>query len=97
LISIPATLRVKFLKYFFINAGALIDLDISQSVYFENQTGLGGIAGFGANYDFKCGLSVFLNPYIKAHSLIDVGTRLKIMEKGFRLGVTYDLQKILKK
>jgi hypothetical protein len=97
LINIPATLKVKFLKYFFVNAGVLIDIDVSNSIYFENQTGFGGIAGVGANYDFDFGLSVFLNPYIKAHSWIDVGTRQKILEKGFRLGVAYDLRKIIKK
>jgi hypothetical protein len=97
LLNVPATLKVKFLKYFFVNAGVLIDIDVSNSIYFENQTGFGGIAGFGANYDFNSGLSVFLNPYIKAHSWIDVSRRQKILEKGFRLGVTYDLRKILKR
>jgi long-subunit fatty acid transport protein len=97
LLNIPVTLRFKFLKYFFVNGGVLIDIDASNSVYFENQTGFGAIAGFGANYDFDCGLSVFLNPYIKAHSWIDVGAQQKILEKGFRLGVAYDLRKIFKK
>jgi hypothetical protein len=97
LFNIPATLRANFLKYFFINAGVLIDIDATNSNYIENQTGIGGIAGFGANYDFKSGLSIFLNPYIKAHSWIDIGTRTKILEKGFRMGITYDLRKIIKK
>ncbi|MDR1170114.1 MAG: hypothetical protein LBK97_04685 [Prevotellaceae bacterium] len=97
LLDIPVTVRANFLKYFFINAGILLDIDISNSIYLENQTGFGGIAGFGANYDFKSGLSIFLNPYIKAHSWIYVGERQKILEKGFRLGITYDLRKIIKK
>jgi hypothetical protein len=97
LFNIPATLRANFLKYFFINAGVLIDIDATNSNYIENQTGIGGIAGLGANYDFKSGLSIFLNPYIKAHSWIDTGTRTKILEKGFRLGLTCDLRKIMKK
>jgi hypothetical protein len=97
LFNIPVTLRAKFLKYFFVNAGLLVDMDVSKDIYLENQTGFGGIVGFGANYDFDCGLSVFLNPYIKAHSWIDVGAKQKILEKGFRLGITYDLWKILKK
>lgn len=97
LLNVPVTLRAKFLKYFFVNAGVLIDIDVSNSIYFENQTGFGGIVGVGVNYDFDFGLSVFLNPYIKAHSWIDVGTQQKVLEKGFRLGVAYDLRKILKK
>jgi hypothetical protein len=97
LLNIPATLRANFLKYFFVNGGVLIDIDVSNNRYIENQTGIGGIAGLGVNYDFNCGLSVFLNPYIKAHSWVDVGERQKILEKGFRLGITYDLRKIIKK
>jgi hypothetical protein len=97
LFNVPATLRANFLKYFFVNGGILIDIDISNDMYLENQTGIGGIVGVGVNYDFDFGLSLFLNPYIKAHSWIDVGTRQKILEKGFRLGITYDLRKIIKK
>jgi hypothetical protein len=97
LLNVPATLRVRFLKYFFINGGVLIDIDISNNRYLENQTGIGGIAGFGANYDFDSGLSLFFNPYIKAHSWIDFGTRQKILEKGFRFGIAYDLRRIIKK
>ncbi|MDR2027047.1 MAG: hypothetical protein LBQ01_05730 [Prevotellaceae bacterium] len=97
LLNVPATLRANFLKYFFINGGLLLDLDVSDNIYIENQTGIGGIAGLGVNYDFDFGLSVFLNPYIKAHSWIYVGERQKILEKGFRLGVTYDIRRIIKK
>jgi hypothetical protein len=97
LLGVPATLRINFLKYFFINAGVLIDIDCSRNIYFENQTGIGGVAGFGVNYNFDFGLSVFLNPYIKAHSWVDVGRQQKILEKGFKLGIAYDLHKILKK
>jgi hypothetical protein len=97
LFNVPATLRINFLKYFFINAGILIDVDISNSRYLENQTGIGGIAGIGANYNFNSGLSLFFNPYIKAHSWIDFGPRQKILEKGFRFGFAYDLRKIIKK
>jgi hypothetical protein len=97
LLNIPVTMKVNFLKYFFINGGIVIDLDISNNIYLENQTGFGGIAGFGANYNFNSGLSIFLNPYIKAHSWIYIGTRQKILEKGFRLGIAYNLRKIVKK
>jgi hypothetical protein len=97
LFNVPATLRANFLKYFFVNGGVIIDIDVSNSIYFENQTGIGGIAGVGANYNFNSGLSLFFNPYIKAHSWIDVGTRQKILEKGFRIGITYDLHRIIKK
>jgi hypothetical protein len=97
LLGVPATLRANFLKYFFVNAGLLIDIDLTDGNYLDNQTGFGGVAGFGVNYNFDFGLSVFLNPYIKAHSWIGVESQQKILEKGFRLGVTYDLHRIIKK
>jgi hypothetical protein len=97
LLNIPATVRANFLKYFFVNGGVLIDINVSDNIYIDNQTGIGGIVGFGANYNFDFGLSLFLNPYIKAHSWIDVGKREKILEKGLRFGITYDLRKIIKK
>jgi hypothetical protein len=97
LLDIPATLRANFLKYFFVNGGLLIDIDFSANMYVDNQTGVGGIVGFGANYDFGCGISAFLNPYIKAHSWITSGDRQKILEKGIRLGICYDLRKIVKR
>jgi hypothetical protein len=98
LLSVPATLRVNFFKYFFINGGILIDVDVDvSSNYLENQTGIGGIAGIGANYNFDFGLSLFFNPYIKAHSWLDFGPRQKILEKGFRFGIAYDLRRIIKK
>jgi hypothetical protein len=97
LMNVPVTLRANFLKYFFVNGGILIDIDISNSIHFENQTGIGAVVGVGVNYNFDFGMSAFINPYIKAHSWLDVGTRQKILEKGFRFGINYDLRKILKK
>jgi hypothetical protein len=95
LIGIPVTVKANFLKYFFVNGGLLIDIDVSrENIYFDNQTGFGGIAGVGVNYNFSSGLSVFLNPYIKAHSLINIRQLQKVLEKGFRLGFTYDMRKL---
>jgi hypothetical protein len=96
LFNIPVMLKANFLKYFFVNGGLLVDIDITNSDYIKNQTGIGGIVGLGASYDFDFGLSVFLNPYIKAHSWIDISEREKILEKGFRLGITCDLHRIIK-
>jgi hypothetical protein len=97
MLDVPVTLRANFLKYFFINGGALLDIDISNNSYLDNQTGIGGIAGIGVNYNFDFGLSLFFNPYIKAHSWIDFVKGQKVLEKGFRLGVAYDLRRIVKK
>ena len=94
LINIPVTLRLGFLKYFFINGGLLLDIDISNSSPVDNQAGIGGSAGLGINYDFKFGASIFINPYLKAHALIPLSPASypqRLMESGFRFGVMYKL------
>jgi len=94
LISIPVTLRVKFLKYCFINGGILFDIDASSSSPIDSQTGIGSILGLGIKYDFKSGLSVFANPYLKAHSLVPFTSgdnHQRLMESGFRFGLMYKL------
>jgi hypothetical protein len=95
LIGIPAMLKANFLKYFFVNGGLLIDIDVSpKNIYMNDQTGFGLIAGVGANYSFEPGLSVFLNPYIKAHSLININNLQRVLEAGFRLGFAFDMSKL---
>lgn len=93
LINIPLTVRVNFLRYCFINGGILFDMDASN-LPFDSQTGIGGILGLGLKYDFKSGVSVFVNPYLKAHSLIPFSSsenHQRLMEDGnsFRFGVVY--------
>ena len=95
LINIPVTLRVNFLRYCFINGGLLLDIDPTVSSPVDNQTGIGGIIGLGFNYDFKCGVSTFINPYIKAHSLISFSNdenQQHLLESGFRFGIMYRLK-----
>jgi len=95
LINIPVTLRVNFLKYFFINGGILFDIDSSASSPIDSQTGIGSILGLGIKCDFKSGLSVFANPYLKAHSMIPFSSgdnHQRLMESGFRFGLMYQLK-----
>lgn len=92
LINIPLTLRANFGKFFFVNGGLLIDLDANISSPIDSQTGIGGLLGLGAKYDFDCGASIFVNPYLKFHSLIPFSqgdNRQKVFESGFRVGLTY--------
>lgn len=94
LVNIPVTLKVNFLKYFFVNGGLLIDIDASKSHYIHNQSGIGSLWGLGLKYDFKSGLSVFANPYAKVHSLIPFSAgnnHKRVFEGGFRFGLTYQL------
>lgn len=93
LLNIPLTLRANFLKYFFINGGLMLDFDAGDSKPIDNQTGIGGLLGVAAKYDFDFGATVFINPYLKAHSLIPFSPEnyhQRLMESGFRFGITYD-------
>lgn len=97
LINIPVTLRANFLKYFFINGGLFLDIDASLNSPIDSQTGLGALGGIAFNYHFKNGVSAFVNPYIKIHSLVptsDIQYHQRVWENGIRFGVTYDLKQI---
>jgi hypothetical protein len=94
LMCIPVTARVNFLRFFFINGGALLDFDASASMPVDSQTGIGLLLGVGVKYDFKFGGSVFFNPYTKMHSQVSFmegDNRQKLIEDGFRLGITMKL------
>ena len=96
LISIPLVLRANFSKIFFINAGTLIDFDFAKdNEIIDNQTGMGFTIGLGVKYDFKCGISVFANPFLRLHSLIYfVPDKLhnRLCDGGVRFGITYNLK-----
>ncbi len=94
IINIPITVRANFLKYLFINGGLIVDIDASSESVIDSQTGIGGLIGIGASYDFNFGASVFVNPYFKAHSLLPFSGEdypHRLMESGIRIGVTYNL------
>lgn len=95
MINVPATLRANFLKYFFVNGGLILDIDASTNSPIDNQTGIGALIGVSVKYDFKSGVSAFVNPYTKIHSLIpflDRKYHQRIWENGIRVGITYDLK-----
>ena len=73
----------------------MIDIDVADSDDYDKQTGLGAMIGFGAKYDFSSGLSVFVNPYIKGHSLLSFtmdNYHMRLMNAGIRLGIMYNLR-----
>jgi hypothetical protein len=95
LISIPLTARVNFLKYCFINGGLNLDIDPTISNPIGSQDGIGILLGLGMKYDSKYGISAFINPYFKAHSIVgfsSVENRQRVMESGFRFGIMYKLK-----
>ena len=96
LTTIPVTLKINFLKYFFANGGCLLDLDLNTSSPIDNQTGLGAILGVGIQYDFKFGGTVFANPYLKGHSLLPFSPghyHQRLFDSGIRIGFVYNFSK----
>mgnify|MGYP000353093974 FL=1 len=100
LLNIPVTVRANFLKYFYANSGILVDIEMSNSdniddnsgLAIDNQSGIGGMIGVGAKYDFDFGASIFVNPYFKMHSIIPKSQfDQRISESAIRFGITYQL------
>ncbi len=93
MLSLPVTVRANFLKYFFVNTGLLLDIDVSSNSIINSQSGLGSLLGLGMKYDFKNGISVFVNPYSKIHlfPLTFERDQQHFMESGVRFGITYKL------
>ncbi len=95
-LNIPLTIRANFLNYFFANGGLIIDIDTKTSSSIDSQSGIGAMLGIGAKYDFKCGASFFINPYLKFHSLLAFSPEnhhQKVYESGIRLGFVFSLSK----
>jgi hypothetical protein len=94
LVNLPVTIRMNFLRYCFINAGMLVDIDATSSSPVDSQNGIGAIGGFGIKYDFNSGFSVFANPYLKMHAMIPFSSETypqRLMESGFRFGLMFTL------
>jgi len=90
LIQIPATVRVNFLNYFFVNGGVFLDIGASSSKLDANQNGIGANLGLGLKFDLNNRLSLFVNPYAKIHSLMPFTSTLdhgRLYESGFRFGI----------
>jgi len=93
MLTAPVTVRANFLKYFFVNAGLLLDIDVSSNSIINSQSGLGSLLGLGLKYDFKNGISVFVNPYSKIHlfPLTFERNQQHFMESAVRFGIAYKL------
>jgi hypothetical protein len=93
MLSLPITVRANFLKYFFVNTGLLLDIDVSSNSIINSQAGLGSLLGLGMKYDFKNGISLFVNPYTKVHlfPLSFERNQQHFMESAVRFGIAYKL------
>jgi len=93
LINIPVELRAAFWKYCFVNGGLFIDMDVSSDSPVNSQSGIGSQLGFGLKYDFKTGISVFVNPYTKLHAfpISFQSNQEHLFESAIRFGMSYKL------
>ena len=97
LANLSLAIRANFLNYFFVNGGAIAGLDLSSTSPIAAQDGIGAIAGIGANYDFYSGMSLFVNPFVRIHSLIPFSSnnnQQRLFESGVRVGISFDLDKV---
>jgi hypothetical protein len=93
LINIPVSLRASFWKYCFVNGGLFIDMDVSADSPINSQSGIGSQLGFGLKYNFKTGISVFVNPYTKIHAfpISFQSNQEHLFESAIRFGMSYQL------
>lgn len=90
MISIPIFANYTFWKYFFVNAGTMIDIQ-SSGKSFDSQSGIGYSIGIGGKYSFKKFL-IYFNPNFKRHSFTPFEKKnynQKLTEFGIQLGIGY--------
>ncbi len=94
MITIPVYANYTFLKYFYANAGVLIDFEINKDDYpkTSEQSGIGFGAGIGGQYTLQ-NFTLFVNPMIRFHAVI-ANEKEKyhqhITESGIKIGIAYN-------
>ena len=94
LFTVPLTVRLNLGRFFFLNGGAMLNMDTGLSNPVDNQSGIGAMLGFGLGYEFHSGISFYINPYMKAHGLLPFVPdqyNHHLMETGIQFGVSYRL------
>lgn len=92
MVNIPIGVRATFLKYGFVNSGILIDL--------LEEPGIGSYVGAGLKVDSPVGVGMFINPYIKMHSVLPIDFNLKanrIIDAGIQIGISYSFDNMFTK
>ncbi len=94
LFTVPCLVRLNMGRLFFLNGGAMLNVDTGLSTPVDNQSGIGAMLGFGLGYEFHSGISFHMNPYMKAHALVPFAPDMyhhHLMESGIQLGLAYRL------
>jgi len=69
LFYIPVNLKLMFLKYFFIDGGMLLSMDVSTHSEISNQTAIGANFGLGVEIPVFKHYKIILNPYVNIHEI----------------------------
>jgi len=92
--TIPVYARYTFFKYFFVNAGTLLDFefgrDDEQST--DEQSGIGFGAGIGGQYTFH-NFTFYINPMLRYHAVIPFhkeNYQQHLTEAGIKFGIGFD-------
>ena len=90
LFYIPVNLKLMFLKYFFIDGGMLLNMDVSTHSDISNQTAIGANFGLGVEIPIFKHYSITINPYVNIHEIYklnrhDLGESL--LSDGFRITI----------
>lgn len=101
LITVPVSVRLSFLKYFFIQGGVVFDKQVKNNVYnrftgkdnvINDQSGIGALVKLGGQYRFKKHFTVFTGLYSEAHGLVFFNKpnfKKRLIDGGLRTGVQY--------
>lgn len=53
MVSFPVILSIEFASFFYIKGGLLVDFQTNESKNSDKQSGIGGMLGLGAKYDYQ--------------------------------------------
>jgi len=90
LFYIPVNLKLMFLKYFFIDGGMLLNMDVSTHSNISNQTAIGANFGMGVEIPVFKHYRIILNPYINIHEIYKLDRhdlRESILGDGIRITI----------
>ncbi len=89
-LSIPVYANFTFLKFFFVEAGPMLDFQLSDGTY-DSQTGIGYGIGLGAKVPIKR-FFAYVNPSFKRHAVIAFDKaryQQHLTEVGVQFGIGY--------
>ena len=92
-LSLPAEMQWRIGKWFFIQGGPAVDVQLENIGWADHQDGIGFSAGIGGNYTSGNWL-VFLMPSVKQYALIPFRKEpyhQRLMTAGVAMGIGYKL------